>query len=646
MTTNRGMSGARITPAVLHRLGIPVTRCSGPGLAAVVYLGFVLIHVFLAQGIPMPVDIDEMQYGDAAVAILDGFWKDLDWRRLRGREGFPLLFGPLVTPFFAAFGASMLALRIAFICFSGIWAAAWVSVARLAAPQAPVWAVAGLFLLPAPFVSRYAISPMAMSTHLGVSAAHGLVWLLLLVASGSRGVSRWFAVLAAGLVGGYAVYGGFLFLVLLPGAIVAAALLVGKRGLVVFATGLAPGLSAALPLSDMFSLWWMNRGLDGIPLPPYLWDAADVGRPLAVLRYLPGYPPPREWAGNYLPVGFAYFGLVGLAHILGQRVRDERHAPIVSSLAVTIFSLLLACVWIRFTPFDLDPAMWDAPRYAVPLLPIAAIVVLRACSLQAAAGRRLASACAALLLVAHVVGIGTHVSWHDPVAWHGTEGWIRGHSTGSELLAFPLDALPASPRRGAYAQLQGATACAAAAAAEGFPLLEYPLAMKPMRRVTLDVPLGEATRGSRLERWVPASIDATTPEEFWRGVGRCVFVARALGVVDPPRPVNPPAEVDDAIWHGIGIQAHECDFGMEAAQCPPAGVTRNLPATAAERAAYIEGWSRACVHPDHGPALLPPVDIDRRGGRRMRWELDLALPTAPAIDDATLEQLRFVRWRP
>ena len=583
----------------------PAGEVSAPRFALFVAAGFVALHLFLAFAIRLYIDHDEIQYGQFAVLILDGLWHHVQWVRPNGREGFALFFGPLVTPFFALLGANLLTLRIAHVVFAGAWAAAWGSVARRLAPNLPVWAVAGLFILPAPFISRYSTSPVAMSTHLGVSTAHGLAVLLLLSARDARGVRRWRSLVGAGLVAGFGAYGGLLMAVLLPGVVFGAMMIAGPSGIGAVLLGMSPGLALA---------FLQNNPLVALDVPEYVGTHLDLWSPFEFLRYAPGYPPPESWGGNYLPTGLGYFGFIAAVYVLGRRARPAPTEPMLAALLVSVACLLVSFVpGQHHTPFDRSGLQWDSLRYVAPVLPVAAIVVLVSCSRIAASRRRLATMFVGLLLVAHAAGFASHVSWQRLSNEKISEAWIRSWLR-FDPAKFPLPALPDSARHDSYALREGMTAFVA----------DQADAQK----------LGMRAQSLGLE--------GRALEEFWRGVGRARVLWRTNDQIgDITHTSSLPADVVEAIWQGIGMEAHLCDFEHRTE-----GLDRFLPSTPAERAAFAWGWTRVCTDDAHLPSLLPDLSIDRPLGRRVRWDLDLSTPDAPPVTDEDLQHIVFKQWVP
>jgi hypothetical protein len=131
-------------------------------------------------------------------------------------------------------------------------------------------------------------------------------------------------------------------------------------------------------------------------------------------------------------------------------------------------------------------------------------------------------------------------------------------------------------------------------------------------------------------------------QEYWRGVGRAMVYWRMSdeGRVDSLA-ASAPLDVREALWQGIGMQAH-----VSEAEHQTEDLDRFVPVTSPQRAAYAWGWARVCTDDGHVPALVPALPIDRRLGRRLRWDLDLAKPGAPALSDEDLERVIFKQWWP
>jgi hypothetical protein len=131
-------------------------------------------------------------------------------------------------------------------------------------------------------------------------------------------------------------------------------------------------------------------------------------------------------------------------------------------------------------------------------------------------------------------------------------------------------------------------------------------------------------------------------QDYWRGAGRALVLWRTSSEHWNRTAVGDfPGEVRELVWQGIGMEAHLCDYEHRTA-----GLDRFVPTTDAERAAYAWGWTRVCTDDGHVPRLVPALTIDRRLGRRLRWDLDLAVPGAPPVGDEELQELLFKQWVP
>ncbi len=122
-------------------------------------------------------DLEETEYGNVAVAILDGQVGAAGYASLSTDEtqGDALMSGagrrrrtvwsvePTVVPFFVLLGPTMFALKLWALFGAGLWAVVWFLVARRVTPRAPPWIVAALFVLPLPLVQRAAISATSIT---------------------------------------------------------------------------------------------------------------------------------------------------------------------------------------------------------------------------------------------------------------------------------------------------------------------------------------------------------------------------------------------------------------------------------------------------------------------------------------------------
>jgi hypothetical protein len=589
-------------------------------VALVAASGFVVLHLILMRAIPLIIDIDELQYGEFGVLILKGLFAQLavvkgESRFVVGHEGFHVIFGPLVTPFFAVFGASLETLRMAYVTFAGAWAAVWATVGRRLAPQAPVWAVVGLFVLPTPFISRYAVSPIGMSVHLGVSAAYGLTLVMLLAARRATGVrQKWALLFATGLVAGLGSYGGLIMGAFLPGIVFGVVATAGLGSLVPFLLGILPGLTLAIPVEDFSGFLGTGDPRVAIGLEGYLQYRLDLWRPVDALLHAPGYAAPESWQWNYLRAGLFYFPFVTVVYLVGSWVRPKRREPLIGAMLISAVCLLGMFVKVEHTFGGSNPLQWCAIRYTAPLLPMATVVVLISCSRLASVGRSGATAIAGVLLMFHAIGFGSHISlkrvFDDPIS----TAWIRPHTTGLSPLSFPIDELPDSSLADVLGLRLGMTA--------------YALEQADVERIE--------------QRARAHGLQGRALEEYWRGVGRSHVQLRRSEMWNPRLLAELPAEWQAFFWQGVGMEFHAEDYH----QATPEGLERVVPSTAAQLDAFAWGWGRACTRDDHVPNLLPDLVVDRRLGRRVRWELDLAVADAPPVTDEDLQTLAFVRWCP
>ncbi len=378
-------------------------------LALIVFASFVAVHLLLLLGTYDIYDLEETEYGNVAVAMLDRQVGVTDYGDLRTdpNEGDALMSGagrrrrtiwsvePTVAPFFALLGTSMLSLKIWALCGGGLWAAIWFLVARRVTPRAPPWAVAALFVLPIPLVQRAAISATSITAHLGSSVWHGLALLLALMALARREGSpgpRAGLLVASGLVAGWGLHCGFSLAPLLLGVVFVAWRAAPLWGVPTWAAGTVPGLAVLWTFRDTSRA----GDVDLITRLTGLSEGSTVRAEVAdtvvgALLYWPGianfHVTPTSF---YDPVACATYGVGMLAVVAAglafgrRRKRDGETLPAEADTTAA----RIAC-WLSFVAFFgamvqagmvLDAGFFDGLRYLLPLAPAAGLVAAGAAS--------------------------------------------------------------------------------------------------------------------------------------------------------------------------------------------------------------------------------------------------------------------------
>lgn len=383
-------------------------------LPLAVFVGFFAAHLVLLFGTFDAVDLEETEYGNVAVALLDGHLDDYGSLATDPAHGDNLTGGAgrrrrtvwsaevLITPVFVALGPSLLSLKLFALLGGALWALCWFGVARKAAPRAPPWLAAALFVLPLPLVQRQVLSTTNLFAHLGSSLILGAAFWLLLQPPRTR---RPTALLAAGLLCGFGVYQSTSL----------APMLIGPLWLVLRGRGVVGGLGfvgAMLPgLLLMAAFADPSRGGDVASLLTGMTGGDPMrGEPLDVLLenarvalvYGAGFGrvDPETLKLSFLPWGIAYTVLAGALLAFGWpwRGRPEaevRHLRI--GLLLSVAAYLLA--WAK-TGFQLETTYFDGLRYLLPIAGVLPVLLLVALSRL----RRLRTPAGALLLAAHALG--------------------------------------------------------------------------------------------------------------------------------------------------------------------------------------------------------------------------------------------------
>lgn len=587
-------------------------------------LGFLAVHLLLLLGTFDVYDLEETEYGNVAVAMLDGHLDGYLHLATDPEQGDALASGagrrrrtvwsiePLVYPFFLALGPSMLALKLFALTGCALWAALWFGVGRRLAPSLPLWAVGILFVLPMPLVQRAALSTTSITAHLGSSMWHGACLLLALLAAERKGRGLDLPLLAlSGLVAGWGLHCSFSLAPLLLGVVLFVVLARGALGLVPWVLGTVPGLATAWLFRDpsrangdndlVVSLTGLSAGTegraDGLPwqdLLTSLTHGAGFGRVDAASLDL-----------GYLPLGAAYtllvVGIVVLGSVLGRRAASPASpgsGALLLSLAVSALAFLLS---LLLTGFRLDTSYFDGLRYLLPVCSLPTLAVLWAAQRS---GR--SRTFVAVVLGAHVLGFALLFRPSVfPAPWHsmkGYEPWVMKAWLQGELE--PEEIHP--DRLGRWAFWAGNS--------------------EARRLQTLDAP---PTWAGQLERH---QLQGDAALEFWRGFGFGLAVRQQMAEDGVFSPEGLPLAQRQALWQGAGMA--QCYLPDEMRgwllERAPEGFAGDL----------WYGFARADIYcqrlPGGGPENDPVLGERVREGRRDGWERDYSASGRPPFEEADL----------
>jgi hypothetical protein len=570
--------------------------------ALIVACLFTLIHLLLLSFSFDAIDLEELEYGNLAVAILDGIGQPWQSFQTYPREGSRLLLTPLVAPLFALFGASLWTLKLAGILGASLWASTWFLVTRRLVSHGSLLMAASLFVLPMPLIQRAALSASSMFAHLGASTWHGIALLLLLPAATTLRVSNVRLVLS-GLTAGLGVFCGFALAPLLPGL----AWLVFKRarilGLMIWSAATVPGLLWAFAARNTARLGTQTDlvvGLTGLES-----GGAFRGEVLSqaienlwfTFAYGAGFGRVDEATldVHYLPLGATWFLLAAGVLILAWRTGRDPSNSVIPADKVGIQSLLISTglyvAVLVFTGFKIEIHYFDGPRYLLPLAPIALVGLLSALS---ALSHRPHKILFGILLATHVLGFAllTRPSVF-PAPWDSVKGfepWVRRQFLEVELQPEGIEA-QRLPRWALWAGLSEAWAL------EGGGSWSQWQALDTKHRLT---PGSEAQK------------------EFWRGFGVGILLATEHD--ENPRLLAPdtPDEVASLIWQGVAM-------GYNNVGCQDRFLRTLLTqAPASQRASLWYGFGRADIY-CKSYLQGPPQDADKEAfmrGYREGWRLD------------------------
>ena len=227
----------------------PNSSRSESGTAMLVAGAFIALHLLLLSFSFDAIDLEELEYGNFGIALLDQVEQSWQSFQTYPREGSRVLLTPLVAPLFAIFGSSLWTLKLAGILGASLWAGVWFLIARRLVPSSSLIAAFLLFALPMPLVQRAAISASSSFAHLGASAWHGLALLLLLPLQPTRRLALSRLVLS-GLSAGLGLFCGFALAPLLPGLAWFITIKYGWRPLLYWGLATLPGLGWAFHARD------------------------------------------------------------------------------------------------------------------------------------------------------------------------------------------------------------------------------------------------------------------------------------------------------------------------------------------------------------------------------------------------------------
>jgi len=582
-------------------------------------------------------DLEETEYGNVAVALLDGHLGDYASLRTDPALGDALSSGagrrrrtvwsvePLVAPFFALLGPSMLSLKLFALTGAALWAALWFLVALRLAPGVPSWALGLLFVLPAPLIQRAALSATSITAHLGSSLWHAASLLAVLLAlergrptssslsPTTRGRTSLALFLTSGLFAGWGIHCSLSLAPLLVGVV---ALLVMERrwlGAGLWALGTLPGLIIAWLFADPgrtgmgSDLVVAATGLSsGSASRAADLSLADFG---LALTHGPGFGrvDPGSLSLEYLPLGLGYSAVFVAVCLWGWKVR-ERGGPLAGQgtsvpapgrllLSLTVSFGAFVVAW-AITGFRLDPTYFDGLRYLLPLSPLPPLLLLWLWG-----GHPKATRVVAGLGLLHAVGFAMLFRPSVfPAPWQhlkGYEPWVMKAWLGADL-----DESSIQPdRRRRWALWAGISEAQRGGAAEG-----------------------EAVRtlGGR-----QSGLSAPSETAFWRGIG----LGTALGAAGTLPSVLAPDQLSPdhgaLLWQGAGMARCYVEQGVRdilLEEVPP----RHL-------GDLWYGFARADIYCGGIEEIAPPWPPALAGrieeGLRDAWQLDYSGPGAPSYED-------------
>ena len=590
-----------------------------PG-AVVVACSFTLVHLLLLSFSFDAIDLEELEYGNFAVAILDGIGQPWQSFQTYPREGSRVLLTPLVAPLFALFGSSLWTLKLAGILGASIWASTWFLVTRRLVSHGSLLVAASLFVLPMPLIQRAALSASSMFAHLGASTWHGVALLLLLPAATTLSLSRVRLVLS-GLTAGLGVFCGFALAPLLPGLAWLVLKRATTRGLLLWSVATLPGLLWAFAARNTARLGTQTDlvvGLTGLESGG-AFRGEVIGQAIENLwftfAYGAGFGRVDESTldVHYLPLGAAWSLLALGVLVLAWRTHPSPSGSRAEVDKVGIQSLLMSTALyvavLMVTGFKIEIHYFDGPRYLLPLAPIALVGLLAA---LAALPQRPKKILFSIVLTTHMLGFALLARPAVfPAPWESVKGfepWVRRQFLEVELQPQNIEA-QRLPRWALWAGLSEAWSLEGGGNWDDW-------------------------QGLDAKHGLPAGSEAQ--EEFWRGFG--VGILLATEHVESPQLVAPdtPDAVASLIWQGLAMGYN--NVGCQdrflyslVTQAPPkhhAGLWYGFGRADIYCKSYLQG---------------PPQDADKEAfmrGYREGWRLDYWSGAGEATPDrAFLDRL-------
>ncbi|HCP47293.1 MAG TPA: hypothetical protein DIU15_14725 [Deltaproteobacteria bacterium] len=596
----------------------------------VVFVGFVVVHLVLLSGSFDVIDLEELEYGNFGVALLDGVDQPAGTFQTYPREGSRLLLEPLLWPLFAVLGSSLWTLKLFGILGAALWATLWFLLARRVVPGGARWLAVVLFLLPLPLVQRAALSTSSIFAHLGASAWYGLA---LLLSIGAVGRGRpWLWLIASGLAAGLGTYCGFALAPLLPGLLWLVWRLKGLLGCGLLGLGAVPGLLLVLRTRDssrfgsqvdpVVALTGLEAdgafrasGLGGTL--ENLWNTVAYGAGFGVVD-------PSTLDLHYLPLGALYTTLIVGAVVFAWRGRvgsgtEANHAEeqresgadrrVARELCLAL-AISTACyaASVVVTGFKIEIHYFDGPRYLLPLAPLPALILLWAIDRMADSWARMTWV---VVLALHVLGFALLFRPAVfPAPWmsvKGFEPWVR-----RQFLEVPLEPESIDPQRlPRWAVWAGISAS---------------WSMEPKGHW----PDWEGLDGQH-------KLDGLAQEEFWRGFGVGLLLSQEHQEERTYVPAEAPDDVRLLVWEGLAM-------GYSNAGCQERVRAQLLEVAPADHQdALWYGFGRADVYcKNFLPGLPDEADQDAfRRGHRDGWVLDFwSGYSTPDVPDSFINDLK------
>tara|TARA_Y100001968_G_scaffold304907_1_gene320335 strand:+ start:2370 stop:4184 length:1815 start_codon:yes stop_codon:yes gene_type:complete len=580
----------------------PNSSRSESGTAMLVAGAFIALHLLLLSFSFDAIDLEELEYGNFGIALLDQVEQSWQSFQTYPREGSRVLLTPLVAPLFAIFGSSLWTLKLAGILGASLWAGVWFLIARRLVPSSSLIAAFLLFALPMPLVQRAAISASSSFAHLGASAWHGLALLLLLPLQPTRRLALSRLVLS-GLSAGLGLFCGFALAPLLPGLAWFITIKYGWRPLLYWGLATLPGLGWAFHARDATRLSSQGDlivGLTGLES-----GGAFRGEVLSqaidnlwlTVVYGAGFGRVDEASLelHYLPLGAVWSLLLVSGLLLAWKaaasnsIKDPSQAQL--ARRSLLLSMLVYLLVLLLTGFKVEIHYFDGPRYLLPMAPLALIAALWAHTRLPLQRRRILLTA---LLFSHVLGFALLCRPAVfPAPWtsiKGYEPWVRRQFIDTDLQPQHIE----SQRLPRWTLWAGLSAAFEAPGERSWPELQK----LPQRHGLLQ--------------------DDEAREEFWRGFGVGVLLATEHSPPERFIPADTPPAVESLLWQGLAM-------GYNNTGCQEQILTRLFKA--AEDHWQDELWygaGRADIYCKRYLQGLPD-SADKQAfskGRRDGWRLD------------------------